>query len=148
MGWAAVTERARQLVREGKADSLELARADAMMELIVEHSDVKVIIHATRAGEDSHTDGATPHPDRRTGHRSRQRQERDPLAPAALLARLAPPGRQQPRKPPRYPAVLRTWLRSVASADRERRSCVGTGSTTPAPPRLSVNWVATATPAP
>ncbi|WP_353951659.1 DUF222 domain-containing protein [Knoellia sp. S7-12] len=47
--WAAVTERARQLVRDGNADTLELARADAMMELILEHSDVKVVIHATRA---------------------------------------------------------------------------------------------------
>ncbi|MFW5463801.1 DUF222 domain-containing protein [Knoellia sp. CPCC 206453] len=53
--WAAVTERARQLVRENKADSLELARADAMMELILEHSDVKVIVHTTRAAPDSDT---------------------------------------------------------------------------------------------
>ncbi|WP_353952797.1 DUF222 domain-containing protein [Knoellia sp. S7-12] len=53
--WAAVTERARQLVREGKADTLELARADAMMELILEHSDVKVVIHATRAANNDTT---------------------------------------------------------------------------------------------
>ena len=50
--WAAVTERARQLVREGLADSLELGRADAMMELILEHSDVKVVVHTTRAADD------------------------------------------------------------------------------------------------
>ncbi|MFW5463845.1 DUF222 domain-containing protein, partial [Knoellia sp. CPCC 206453] len=57
--WAAVTERARQLVRENKADSLELARADAMMELILEHSDVKVIVHTTRAAHDSDTTATT-----------------------------------------------------------------------------------------
>ncbi|KGN32896.1 HNH nuclease [Knoellia sinensis KCTC 19936] len=51
--WAAVTERARQRVREGLADSLELARADAMMELILEHSDVKVVVHTTRAADDT-----------------------------------------------------------------------------------------------
>ncbi len=54
--WAAVTERARQLVREKKADNLELARADAMMELILEHSDVKVVVHATRAADDTPAD--------------------------------------------------------------------------------------------
>jgi hypothetical protein len=57
--WAAVTERARQLVRENKADSLELARADAMMELILEHSDVKVVVHTTRAANHTST-GDTP----------------------------------------------------------------------------------------
>jgi hypothetical protein len=51
--WAAVTERARQLVRDRQADSLELARADAMMELILEHCDVKVVVHATRAADDT-----------------------------------------------------------------------------------------------
>ncbi|EAQ00244.1 hypothetical protein JNB_08734 [Janibacter sp. HTCC2649] len=50
--WAAVTERARQLVRDKKASNLEMARSDAMMELILEHSDVKVIVHATRAADD------------------------------------------------------------------------------------------------
>ncbi|MFC7489852.1 MULTISPECIES: HNH endonuclease signature motif containing protein [unclassified Knoellia] len=50
--WAAVTERARQLVRDKQADSLELARADAVMELILEHSDVKVVVHITRAADD------------------------------------------------------------------------------------------------
>ncbi|MFC7487455.1 HNH endonuclease signature motif containing protein [Knoellia pratensis] len=57
--WAAVTERARQLVRENKAHSLELARADAMMELILEHSDVKVIVHTTRAADDGDTTATT-----------------------------------------------------------------------------------------
>ncbi|EAP99779.1 hypothetical protein JNB_06409 [Janibacter sp. HTCC2649] len=50
--WAAVTERARQLVRDKKASNLEMARSDAMMELILEHSDVRVIVHATRAADD------------------------------------------------------------------------------------------------
>lgn len=49
--WAAVTERARQLVRDGHAETLQHARADAMMELILEHSDVKVVVHTTRAAE-------------------------------------------------------------------------------------------------
>ncbi|KGN31932.1 HNH nuclease [Knoellia sinensis KCTC 19936] len=53
--WAAVTERARQLVRDGAADNLEMARADAMMELILEHSDVTVVVHATRAADDPPT---------------------------------------------------------------------------------------------
>ena len=50
--WAAVTERARQLVRDGLAETLQQARADAMMELILEHSDVKVVVHTTRAADD------------------------------------------------------------------------------------------------
>ena len=58
--WAAVTERARQLVREGLADSLELGRADAMMELILEHSDVKVVVHTTRAHDDTQPDSTHP----------------------------------------------------------------------------------------
>ncbi|KGN37986.1 DUF222 domain-containing protein, partial [Knoellia subterranea] len=49
--WAAVTERARELVRAGDADNLAMARSDAMMELILEHCDVKVIVHATRAAD-------------------------------------------------------------------------------------------------
>ncbi|MFW5472982.1 DUF222 domain-containing protein [Knoellia sp. CPCC 206450] len=47
--WAAVTELARRLVREGHADSLAQARSDAMTRLILGHSDVKVVLHATRA---------------------------------------------------------------------------------------------------
>ena len=48
LAWSAVTERARQLVRDGEADSLTQARADAMTQLILEHSDVRVVLHATR----------------------------------------------------------------------------------------------------
>ncbi|KGN34216.1 HNH nuclease [Knoellia sinensis KCTC 19936] len=59
--WAAVTERARQLVRGGAADNLEMARADAMMELILEHSDVTVVVHATRAADDTPHTHDTPH---------------------------------------------------------------------------------------
>ena len=47
--WDAVTARAKQLVRDGQAETLQQARADAMMELILEHCDVKVVVHATRA---------------------------------------------------------------------------------------------------
>ncbi|KRE40878.1 hypothetical protein ASG74_15505 [Knoellia sp. Soil729] len=53
--WEAVTVRARQLVREGKADTLAMARSDAAMRLILEHSDVKVVVHATRAAADPAT---------------------------------------------------------------------------------------------
>ncbi|GGB78225.1 hypothetical protein N798_03195 [Knoellia flava TL1] len=49
--WAAVTELARRLVREGVADSLAQARSDAMMRLILEHSDVRVVVHTTRAAD-------------------------------------------------------------------------------------------------
>jgi hypothetical protein len=49
LAWTAVTELARQLVRDGKADNLTQARADAMTQLILEHSDVRVVVHATRA---------------------------------------------------------------------------------------------------
>lgn len=56
VAWAAVTERARQLVREGHADTLEKARADAMMELILEHSDVRVVVHTTRAADPAERD--------------------------------------------------------------------------------------------
>lgn len=67
--WAAVDERARQLVREGKVEGIEKARADAMMELILEHSDVKIVIHATRAADDTtgHHRLRAPH-----GHRPHQ----------------------------------------------------------------------------
>ncbi|WP_404385932.1 DUF222 domain-containing protein [Knoellia locipacati] len=51
VAWAAVTERARELVRDGHADTLEKARADAMMELILEHCDVRVVVHTTRAAD-------------------------------------------------------------------------------------------------
>ncbi|WP_404384540.1 HNH endonuclease [Knoellia locipacati] len=51
VAWAAVTERARELVRGGHADTLEKARADAMMELILEHCDVRVVVHTTRAAD-------------------------------------------------------------------------------------------------
>ncbi|WP_235499081.1 HNH endonuclease signature motif containing protein, partial [Knoellia sp. Soil729] len=47
--WAAVTERARQLVRDGHADNLTQARVDALMRLVLEHSDVRVVVHTTRA---------------------------------------------------------------------------------------------------
>ncbi|WP_245889432.1 DUF222 domain-containing protein, partial [Knoellia remsis] len=49
--WAAVTERALQIRRDGDADTMEQARADALTQLILEHSDVTVVIHATRAAE-------------------------------------------------------------------------------------------------
>ena len=55
--WAAVTELARRLVREGHADSLAQARSDAMTRLILGHSDVKVVVHATRAVETDGTEG-------------------------------------------------------------------------------------------
>lgn len=48
--WAAVTELGRRLVREGHADNLEKGRADALMQLVLEHCDVKVVLHATHAG--------------------------------------------------------------------------------------------------
>jgi len=47
--WAAVTELARRKVRDGSAPTLEVARADALMELVLDHSDVSVVLHATRA---------------------------------------------------------------------------------------------------
>ncbi|KRE42691.1 HNH endonuclease signature motif containing protein [Knoellia sp. Soil729] len=53
--WAAVTERARQLVRAGDADNLTQARVDALMRLILEHSDVRVVVHATRPATDTPT---------------------------------------------------------------------------------------------
>ncbi|WP_147063605.1 HNH endonuclease signature motif containing protein [Knoellia locipacati] len=59
LAWTAVTELARQLVRDGKADNLTQARADAMAQLILEHSDVSVVLHATRADV---TTGSVPEP--------------------------------------------------------------------------------------
>ncbi|GAA4111066.1 HNH endonuclease signature motif containing protein [Knoellia locipacati] len=50
--WAAVTELARRKVREGSAPTLEIARADALMELVLDHSDVSVVVHTTRAATD------------------------------------------------------------------------------------------------
>ncbi len=61
--WTAVTERARQLVRDRQADSLELARADAMMELILGHCDVMVVVHAARAAVDTENTSTTPSQD-------------------------------------------------------------------------------------
>lgn len=57
--WAAVTELARQKVRDGSAPTLELARADALMELVLDHCDVRVIIHTTRAADPTHIDTTT-----------------------------------------------------------------------------------------
>ena len=48
LAWSAVTERARQMVRDGTADNLTQARADALTQLILEHCDIKVVVHATR----------------------------------------------------------------------------------------------------
>jgi hypothetical protein len=81
--WAAVTERARQLVREGKADSLELARADAMMELILEHSDVKVVIHATRAADDTTANDTRAADDTATNDEARSEEARSDTAASA-----------------------------------------------------------------
>lgn len=72
LAWTAVTELARQLVRDGKADNLTQARADAMAQLILEHSDVSVVLHATRAdvtneGVDGETAEAAEAPDTETG---------------------------------------------------------------------------------
>ncbi|GAA4113572.1 hypothetical protein GCM10022415_08960 [Knoellia locipacati] len=50
--WAAVTELARRKVREGSAPTLEVARADALMELVLDHSDVSIVLHTTRAATD------------------------------------------------------------------------------------------------
>lgn len=50
--WAAITELARSKVRDGSAPSLEVARADALMELVLDHSDVSVVVHTTRAATD------------------------------------------------------------------------------------------------
>ncbi|WP_404386587.1 HNH endonuclease [Knoellia locipacati] len=60
LAWSAVTERARQLVRDGHADSLTQARADAMTQLILEHSDVRVVLHATRPATDPSGQDAAP----------------------------------------------------------------------------------------
>ena len=54
--WAAVTELARRKVRDGSAPTLEVARADALMELVLEHSDVRVVVHTTRAANTSPDD--------------------------------------------------------------------------------------------
>jgi len=56
--WAAVTELARTKVREGCAPTLELARADALMELVLDHCDVSVVVHTTRAATDDPTPAA------------------------------------------------------------------------------------------
>ncbi|CAN7338442.1 DUF222 domain-containing protein [Knoellia sp. LjRoot47] len=50
--WAAITELARRKVRDGTAPTLELARADALMELVLDHCDVAVVVHTTRAADD------------------------------------------------------------------------------------------------
>jgi hypothetical protein len=63
--WAAVTERARQLVRDGHADTLTQARADALLRLVLEHSDVRVVVHTTRAAttdSDATPDSSTTTP--------------------------------------------------------------------------------------
>ena len=75
--WDAVTERARQLVRDGLADSLAQGRADAMTQLILEHSDVRVVLHATRADATADATADVPEPcDSRGAGQS-------PAAPAA-----------------------------------------------------------------
>ncbi len=161
--WAAVTERARQLVREGKADSLELARADAMMELILEHSDVKVVVHATRAADDDpsrrhhHARNcpqtiwprtppgppltrtpatrrrSSPHPG---AHPPRPAPPQEPLPPQHAQPQHLPP-RPEPLTP--RPVRRRTSSRSVGSDRAGQRSCAGNGSTLPAPPTPTVN---------
>ncbi|CAN7275345.1 DUF222 domain-containing protein [Knoellia sp. LjRoot47] len=55
--WAAITELARRKVRDGTAPTLELARADALMELVLDHCDVAVVVHTTRAADDESTGG-------------------------------------------------------------------------------------------
>lgn len=57
--WAAVTELARTKVRDGSAPTLEVARADALMELVLDHCDVSVVVHTTRPATDEPTRAGT-----------------------------------------------------------------------------------------
>ena len=51
MAWAAIDEVAQQILRSGAADTLAQARADAHMQLLLEHCDVTVHLHATATAE-------------------------------------------------------------------------------------------------
>lgn len=55
LAWAAVTEAARRLVRDPDTnyDNLAQARADALTDLILEHSDIRVVVHTTRPAPDA-----------------------------------------------------------------------------------------------
>ncbi|CAN7283104.1 DUF222 domain-containing protein [Knoellia sp. LjRoot47] len=59
LAWSAITERARQIVREGNADNLTQARADALTQLVLDHADVRVVVHATRARDTEPESAAT-----------------------------------------------------------------------------------------
>ncbi|WP_344064346.1 hypothetical protein [Nostocoides vanveenii] len=51
MAWAAIDDLAQQILRSGAADTLAQARADAHMQLLLEHCDVTVHLHATATAE-------------------------------------------------------------------------------------------------
>ncbi|MEO6020168.1 MAG: DUF222 domain-containing protein, partial [Knoellia sp.] len=108
--WAAVTERARQLVRDKLADNLAMARADAMMELLLEHCDVQVVVHTTRAAEpDTHT-ANTPNADT-------QNAETQGTADAHNSSPAAPP--HQDAAPPHQPAPNAPRRAGTPSAAKE-----------------------------
>lgn len=89
--WAAVTELARQKVRDGSAATLELARADALMELVLGHCDVSVVVHTTRAATDTDDPTASPAAPQETSPAT----ARDADGSAAADAAAAPTGGHQ-----------------------------------------------------
>jgi len=63
MAWAAIDDLAQQILRSGAAGTLAQARADAQMQLLLEHCDVTVHLHATAtAGQLAEQLAAQPAP--------------------------------------------------------------------------------------
>lgn len=137
--WAAVTELARKRVRDGHADTLDVARADALMDLVLDHCDVKVVVHTTRAADDHTT--TTSHSGSSATPTSDARNNASTASDSA--SRHATGNTPAPR-----PATATT---GTATATRAATTPAATGAatparaaTTPAAPAVTSSPVATA----